>query len=141
MREILLLVTHEGHSMYLFFNNEEHQKQDSHRTKYLSNSSFLKAVSKRLTHITLQYRAVMIIVVECLALELLQLCFLCRISFCAYDAYHTLHELSRVWYLRGHLRQPPSLMPPGHTSSTFAFTCYFSIGILSPNFPSDLGRG
>jgi len=52
MSEILLLVAHKGHSMCLFINSEEHQKQDSHRTKYLSNFSFLNAVSRILTHIT-----------------------------------------------------------------------------------------
>jgi len=52
MSEILLLVAHEGHSIWHFFNSEEHQKQDSHRIKYLSNFLFLNAVSRKLTHTT-----------------------------------------------------------------------------------------
>jgi hypothetical protein len=85
--------------MYIFLNSDEHQKQDSHRTKYLSNPPFLKAVSKTFAHIIIQYQANLIILVECKVLELLQLYFLFRISFCSDTAYDFLHELSSVWHL------------------------------------------
>jgi hypothetical protein len=116
--EIRSLVAQTGHSMCMFLNSEEHQKQDSHRTKYLSSRSFLKAVSRTFTDITMQYHANLIILVECEILELLQLYFLFRISFCSDAAYHFLHELSRVWHPAG---IPPTPIPDAASPHLFDF--------------------